>query len=218
MVESIRRFWDERILPRAVDCVCAQGPIDRQRMKVVPRAEGRVLELGIGSGLNLPHYETARVEEVVGVDPSPALLDKARPRAARAGFPVHLEEGSAEAVPHEDASFDTVVVTYSLCSIPRPERALAEIRRLLRPGGHLVLSEHGLAPDSVPVFFQRRIDPVWSRLGGGCHLDRDVPDLLRRAGFSADALEAMYLPGPRWLNYHYWGVVAPATGDAEEAG
>ncbi|HJL14193.1 MAG TPA: methyltransferase domain-containing protein [Sandaracinaceae bacterium LLY-WYZ-13_1] len=207
-LSPVTRLWNDRVLPVAVELVCAQGPIDRQRAKVVPEAEGRVLELGVGSGLNFEHYDPARVEAVVGLDPSGPLLAKARPRAGRHRFDVELVEGSAEAIPHPEESFDTVVVTYSLCSIPDPARALAEIRRVLRTTGRLVFSEHGRAPDAWPHFTQRRLNPMWSRLGGGCHLDRDVPTLLASAGFDTAGVESMYLPGPRWLNYHYWGVLS----------
>ncbi len=194
-------------MPRAVELVCAQRSIDRQRAKVVPAARGRVLEVGVGTGLNLPHYDPSRVEEIVAIDPSRALLAIARERADARAVRARIEEGSADAIAAPDASFDTVVITYALCTVPDPLRALAEIARVLAPDGRLVVSEHGLAPDPAPRAWQRRLDPVWSRLGGGCHLDRPMRALIERGGFDARALEATYLPGPRWLNYHYWGVL-----------
>lgn len=208
MSSWLARVWADHAMPLAVECVCAGRSIDRQRAKVVPLAAGRVLEVGVGTGLNLPHYDPDRVEEIVAVDPSEALLARARERARSVRTPVRVLRGSAEHVDAPDAGFDTVVVTYTLCTVPDAARALAEIDRVLAPGGRLVISEHGLAPDRAPRAWQRRLDPVWSRLGGGCHLDRPMRALLERAGFGVVALEERYLPGPRWLNYHYFGVLS----------
>lgn len=207
MSSWVARTWADHVLPVAVELVCAQRSLERQREKVVPSARGRVLEVGVGSGLNLSHYDPDRVEEIVAIDPSEALLALARERVEQVRARVRLELGSAESIDAPDASFDSVVVTYSLCSIPDAARALDEIARVLRPGGQLLVSEHGLAPDRGPRAWQRRLDPVWSRLGGGCHLDRPMRELIERAGFDVSSLSEMYLPGPRWLNYHYWGVL-----------
>lgn len=207
----IGELWNRTVVPWAVELCCAGSSVERQRAKIMPRVEGRVLEIGIGSGLNLAHYDAARVSSVVGLDPSPELLAKARPRAEAAAVPVTLLQSSAERLALDAASFDAVVATYTFCSIQGLDAALAEVRRVLRPGGTLWLSEHGLAPDPGPRGWQRRLDPVWSRVGGGCHLDRDVRGYLERAGFATDALESMYLPGPRWLSWHTWGP-APLAG------
>lgn len=209
----LSRVWETHVLPVAVERCCGQRSIERQRDKILPSARGRVLEIGVGSGLNLAHYDPSQVEEIVAVDPSPALLRIAERRARERGLPVRIVEGRAEDVAELGGGFDTVVLTYTLCSIPDPARALAEVRRALAPGGKLVLSEHGQAPDRAPLAWQRRLDPVWSRLAGGCHLDRPVRALLEEAGFDVSGLEAMYLPGWRWLNYHFFGVL-PRREDA----
>ena len=206
----IQRLWNAHVVPWMVETACAGSPVRRQREKIVPRARGRVLELGIGSGHNLAHYDPSQIASVVGIDPSTELLKRAHPRAERAPFAVTLEAASAEALPFDDASFDTVVVTYSLCSIPDDAGALGEVRRVLTPDGALLLSEHGLSPDAGPARWQHRLDPMWQRFGGGCHLNRDVARSLARAGFTTDGLASMYLPGPRWLNWHTWGEARPA--------
>jgi ubiquinone/menaquinone biosynthesis C-methylase UbiE len=197
------------VLPHVVKCVCGGSPIARQRAKVVPQARGRVLELGLGSGLNLPYYDAARVEHVTGIDPSPELLRDAEPAARAAPFGVTLLDATAEALPAADASFDTVVVTYTLCSVTHLEQALAEARRVLRPGGELLFSEHGRAPDAGVQRAQRWLAPAWRRLGGGCQLYRAIPQALVDAGFTLASLDERYLPGPRFLNYHSWGVARP---------
>lgn len=196
-------------MPHLVRWACGANPVRRQRAKIIPTARGRVLELGVGSGLNLPHYDPERVDQVLGLDPSPGLLDSARDAARAAPFEVELVEGSAERLPFEDAGFDTVVVTYSLCSIPDVGAALAEARRVLRPDGALLFIEHGLAPDAEVARWQRRLDRYWTVCAGGCHLDRDMPRLIEAAGFAVESLESIYLPGVRWLNYNVWGTAHP---------
>jgi len=185
-------------------------PIRRQREKVVPLASGRVLEVGIGTGLNLRHYDKSRVSAIVGVDPAAEMHPLAAKRIARAGLDVRLLALSAERIPLEDASFDTVVATYTLCSIPDAVAALREMRRVLKPGGRLLFCEHGRAPDASVRRWQERLQPYWGPLAGGCHLGRDIPALLVEAGFACPQLQSMYLPGPRALSYNYWGEAVPA--------
>lgn len=198
--------WYERhVLPYLLDWACGIKPVRRQRRKVVPLARGRVLEIGIGTGLNLPHYNRAKVESITGLDPGLQMHRLARRRMIRAGLPVELVGLSAEKIPFDDASFDTVVVTYSLCTIPDPVAALREMKRVLKPAGKLVFCEHGAAPDAAVRRWQDRLTPMWSKIAGGCHLNRDIPALLREAGFRCDDLETLYLPGPRPLTYNYWG-------------
>ena len=198
--------WYERhVLPYLIDFACGIKPVRRQREKVVPLAQGRVLEIGIGTGLNLPHYDKTKVHAIVGVDPALEMHRLARKRMRTAGLAVELVGLSAERVPFEDASFDTVLVTYTLCSIPDPLAALKEARRLLKRDGRLVFCEHGAAPDASVRRWQQRLNPLWSRLAGGCHLDRDIPALLASAGLESPDLQTAYLPGPRPLTYHYWG-------------
>lgn len=198
-------WWDRRVVPWIVEKACRSSEILEERQRWVPRAHGRVLELGIGSGLNLPFYDAARVTRVTGIDPSAALLAKAASRIADATVPVELVCAPAERLPFGAASFDCALVTYSLCSVDDPLRALSDVRRVLVPGGELVLVEHGRAPDVGPRRVQRWLTPLWSRVGGGCRLDRDVPALLAAAGFTTE-LETAYGRGPRWLSYTFQGV------------
>jgi SAM-dependent methyltransferase len=197
-------WYDRYVLPRVLDLACGARPISRQRQKVVPRAAGDVLEVGIGTALNAPFYDKARVRRIVGVDPALQMHPLALRRIRAAGLAVELVGLSAEKLPLADQSFDSVVCTYALCSIPHPATALAEIRRVLRPGGKLLFSEHGLAPDESVRRWQRRLQPLWGRLGGGCNLSQDVPAVLAAAGFEVQ-IESRYLPGPRFASYHYWG-------------
>ena len=203
--------WYERhVLPWLVDFACSIRPVRRQRNKVVPLARGRVLEIGIGTGLNLEHYDKERIEKLVGLDPGVEMHRRARERSLRAGLDVELVGLSAERIPYEDGSFDTVVITFALCTIADPRAALGEMRRVLRPGGRLIFCEHGLAPDASVRRWQGRLTPLWARLAGGCHLDRDIPRLLSEAGFRSADMQQMYLPGPRLLTYNYWGTAVAA--------
>ena len=203
---GLARLYDRHVLPSLIEVAMRQRPIMRQREKIVPRANGRVLEIGVGSGLNLSLYDPERVERVLGVDPSSELGARARDRASRAAVPVEVVRGGAEGLEVDTDSVDTVLMTYTLCTIPDRQAALAEMRRVLRPDGQLLFCEHALADDPGVRRWQRRITPVWSRLGGGCRLDVDVPELLRAAGFELAELETLYLPGFRALNYNTWGV------------
>jgi len=198
-------WYDRYILPYVIDLACGVKPVRRQREKVVPQASGRVLEIGIGTGRNLAHYDKSRISALVGVDPAQQMHRLARKRMERAGLSVELVGLSAEKLPLPDASFDTVVMTYTLCSIPDPVPAVREMRRVLKPGGKLLFCEHGVAPDESVRRWQRRLNPIWGRIGGGCHLDRDIPALLRAGGFTLPDVQTMYLPGPRFASYNYWG-------------
>jgi SAM-dependent methyltransferase len=204
-------WYEKRVLPRATRWVCGARSIERQRRKVVPRARGEVLEIGFGSGFNLPWYEAESVERLVAVDPAVDYDRHARQAAAEAPFEVELVGGSAEQLAFASGRFDSVVVTYALCTIPRVVDALREARRVLRPDGQLLFIEHGRAPDLRTRRWQDRLNPLWRRLGGGCHLNRDIPRLLEAGGFVIADLETLYLPGFRWLNYNYWGSARPGT-------
>ena len=198
--------WYERhILPRALDFACGLPMISRQRQLVVPLAQGRVLEVGIGTGLNMPWYDKTRVSKITGLDPALQLHPLARERIAQAGLDVELLGLSAEQIPRPDASFDTVLVTYTLCTIPDAQAALREMRRVLTPGGRLLFCEHGRAPDESVRRWQNRLQPLWGPLAGGCHLGRDIPALLQEAGFQLPDLRTRYLPGPRPFTFQYWG-------------
>ncbi|HEU0195745.1 MAG TPA: methyltransferase domain-containing protein [Nevskiaceae bacterium] len=197
--------YDRYVLPYVIDWACGIGAVTRQRRAIVPQAHGRVLEIGIGTGLNLEHYDRRVVTSLHALEPSAQMHRLARKRAARAGLQVEFLTLSAESIPMPDASFDTVVTTFTLCTIPDPLEALAEMRRVLRPGGQLLYSEHGLAPDARVQRWQHRLTPYWVHVAGGCHLDRDIPALLAQAGFVDPAPQAKYLPGPRFVTYNYWG-------------
>jgi ubiquinone/menaquinone biosynthesis C-methylase UbiE len=198
--------WYERhILPKALDFACGMPMIGRMRQLVVPQAQGRVLEVGIGTGLNMRYYDKTRVTHITGLDPALQLHPLAQERIAQAGLPVDLVGLSAEKIPLPDASFDTVLITYTLCTIPDAPAALLEMRRVLAPSGKLLFCEHGRAPDASVQRWQERLQPVWGPLAGGCHLGRDIPALLVAAGFTLPELQTRYLPGPRPFTFHYWG-------------
>jgi len=206
----VASFYERHVLPPVLDFVMRQEPIMRQRAKVVPEATGRVLEIGIGSGLNLALYDRDRVEAIIGLDPSSELREMARTRAREAGLDVEWIPLGGESIPLGDASVDTVVSTYTMCTIPGIERALAEMRRVLRPGGRLLFSEHGRAPDEGVRRWQDRLNPLWRRIGGGCNLNRPIDLLIRDAGFDLSRLDTMYVPGPRPMTWTYWGSATPA--------
>jgi len=197
--------WYERhLLPYLLDLACSAKPIRKQRENLIAQAHGRVLEIGIGTGLNLPFYDRARVNAIVGVDPALHLHRLALKRSHQAGIAVELVGISAERLPIADASFDTVVSTFTLCTIADPVAALKEVRRALVPGGKLLFCEHGRAPDENVLKWQTRLQPYWQRLAGGCMLNRDIPALLEESGFRPD-YQSRYVSGPRILSYHYWG-------------
>ena len=202
-------FYDRHILPHVINLACGVKPIRYQRQKVVPQAEGCVLEVGIGSGLNLPFYDAAKVDKLWGLEPAPEIRRMAEKKAAGSPFPVEFIDLPGETIPLDRASVDTVVITYTLCTIPDAVRALVEMRRVLKPGGQLLFAEHGRAPDATVRRWQDRLTPIWKRIGGGCHLNRDIPELLRQGGFAVDRLETMYLPGPRPMTFNYWGAAVP---------
>ncbi len=199
-------FYENRVLPRLIDVGCGAPPIARQREKVVPQASGRILEIGMGSGLNIPYYDPARVEKVWGLEPSVGMRRRAAPRVAAAPFEIEWLDLPCEQIPLADDSADTIVLTYTLCTISDFRTALAQMRRVLKPGGVLLFSEHGAAPDPGVRRWQDRINPVWKKLAGGCNLNRDVPGALEQAGFAVRQLDTMYLPKtPRIAAFQYWG-------------
>ncbi len=202
-------LYNRWILPQVIELTMRQKNFVPFRERTAGAAHGRVVEIGIGSGLNLASYRR-EVQAVYGVDPSAELLARASQRVANLGFPVRLLEASSEKLPLEDHSFDTVVMTFTLCSIPDVGAALLEIRRVLRPEGELLFAEHGRAPDPDVMRWQDRITPVWKRIGGGCHLNRKIDDLIQSAGFRLDRLRAGYQKfGPRPFCFFYEGSARP---------
>jgi len=197
-------WYRRHILPHLVDLGMRQERLSAYRRRLLSDAEGRVLEIGVGSGLNLQFYGPA-TSELLALDPSPELLAMARKAAPAAPFPVAWLEASAEAIPLASHSVDTAVSTWTLCSVPDAARALAEIRRVLKPGGRLLFVEHGRAPDASVRWWQDQLTPLWKHVAGGCHLNRAAPDLVEAAGFRIERLETGYMPGPRPLTFMYEG-------------
>jgi len=202
-------FYAKHILPRCLDAACGIGPISKQREKVVPHAEGVVLEIGIGSGQNLPFYNRDKVSKIIGVDPDEYIWKRSAKRRADCEIEVERIGLSGEDIPLDKNIADTVVVTYSLCTIPDAVKALREMTRTLKPGGKILFTEHGKAPDEAIHKWQRRIDPLWGKIAGGCRSGRDIPELFRQADLKFDKLEEMYIPGPKVLGYNYWGAARP---------
>jgi ubiquinone/menaquinone biosynthesis C-methylase UbiE len=201
-------FYEDWILPALIDLSMRNKRLRPYRERVAGAAEGRVLDVGVGSGLNLPFY-ARQAREVFGLDPSPQLLERARRNMPRTDVPVRLLEGSAERIPLADRSMDTIVMTWTGCSIPEIGTALVEMRRVLKVGGRLLFVEHGRAPEPGVARWQDRLDPLWLKFSGGCHLNRKIDDLLAEAGFRIDRLETSYIPGPRIMTFLYEGEARP---------
>ena len=198
-------FYAKYVLPRFIDLSMRNRETARVRGDWVPNARGIVLEIGIGSGLNLPFY-SEQVSRIYGVEPSPELEKLARKRSVDKTMQVEFFSQSAEqSIPVPDQSVDTVVITWTLCSIADPTRALQQMKRTLKPSGRLIFVEHGRAPDPGVAAWQDRLTPIWKRIGGGCHLNRKIDDLLLNAGFTIDELRTTYLPGPRPMTYTHQG-------------
>ena len=199
--------WYERhVLPRVLDFGCGHSAVSDKRRRVLPVAEGRVVEVGFGSGLNLPFYDPAKVVEVIGVDPSTTMLKRAEVRIAASPIPVSIEALSSEALPFDDGDADSLVCTFSLRTIPDPRAALREMRRVLKPGGRLIFAEHGASPDPAVRRWQDRLNGVWGRIAGGCNINRPILTLLEQAGFATESVETGYLKGaPRITGYCFSG-------------
>lgn len=199
-------LYDKHVLPYLLDVLCGMKAISKQREKVVPLAHGKVLEIGIGSGLNLKHYDQAKLEELHGLDPAMEMHRLAKKRMAKSGLDVELVGLPAEQIPMEDHSFDSIVCTYTLCTIPDPVQALREMRRVLKPEGQLLFCEHGKAPDASVAKWQDKLNNAWGKIAGGCNMNRPIPSILEEGGFDIRSLETMYVPGgPKMLTYNYWG-------------
>lgn len=199
-------FYDERILPHLIDKTCSVGQVMKLRSQIVPECEGVVLEVGIGSGINLPLYDASKVSLVYGLEPSEGMRRKARANLSEARVRVEWLDLPGEKIPLDNESVDTVLLTFTLCTIPDTQTALAQMLRVLKPGGKLLFLEHGQSPDHKIRKWQDRITPGWKKIAGGCHLNRPISELIEQAGFEVDALETLYVPKtPKIAGYVYKG-------------
>jgi ubiquinone/menaquinone biosynthesis C-methylase UbiE len=199
-------LYEKYVLPKFLNCACGSKPVSYQRKKVVPLAEGKVLEIGIGSGLNLPFYDKAKIDEIWGLDPSEELSEMAKQVADEESMEVKFISSGAEDIPLPDNYFDCILVTYTMCTIPEVQRANQEIRRVLKEDGKMIFCEHGEAPDQNIRKWQNRINPFWGKLAGGCNINRKIPSLIQDSGFDIIEMEEMYLPNtPKIAGYNYWG-------------
>ena len=202
----IKTVYENYVLPKMLDCCCSTKPISYQRKKIVPEASGTILEIGIGSGLNIPYYQKSRVNKVIGLDPSEQLCKMAKKTADDNNFSIDFLVNGAEEIELPSNSIDTILLTYTLCSIPEPYIALKEIMRVMKSDGRILFCEHGIAPDEVVQKWQNRINPLWGKLFGGCNINRDIPNILKNGGFKINSLDKMYLPStPKIVGYNYWG-------------
>ena len=201
-------LYNKYILPNLIISGCNKKPQMKQREKIIPFAEGKVLEVGIGSGLNLPFYDRNKVSELVGIDPSLELWNKRQP-IKDLGFHYEFIKGVAEDMPFGKDSFDTIVLTYTLCSIPDFQSALESLRKVLKPSGKFLFCEHGRAPDKSVLLTQNAINPIWKLIGGGCNINRDIPSIINGNGFKILTLETMYVPGWKPVSFNFWGEAKP---------
>jgi ubiquinone/menaquinone biosynthesis C-methylase UbiE len=203
-------LYEKYILPRFLNCACASEPITYQRKKVVPLAEGKILEVGIGSGLNLPFYNKSKIIEIWGIDPSEELNAMAKRVAAEENINVKFITSSAEDIPFPNNYFDTVLITYTMCTIPSVLKANEEMRRVLKSGGKMIFCEHGVSPDESIKKWQKRLNSIWGKIAGGCNINRDIPMLIKSSGFKIVMMDEMYLPKtPKIAGYNYWGYATP---------
>ena len=205
-------FYEKYLLPRCLNFLCSAKPIARQREKIVPLAGGTVLELGVGSGLNFQYYDNAKIDKIIGLDPSAELSTMARKVADAQNLHVEFLQGYAEEICLPDSSIDTVLVTYTLCTVNDTLKVCQEALRVLKENGQLLFCEHGLAPDESVARWQNRINPIWGKIAGGCNLNRDIGFVINESGFEIKTLERMYLPKtPRFAGYNYWGSAVPKS-------
>ena len=203
-------FYERYCLPHILNCACSMKDILKQRAEVVPLASGRVLEVGMGSGLNIPYYDENKVDMVWGLEPSEGMRLKARKNIENAPIKIELIDLPGEEIPLEDNTVDTVLLTFTLCTIPDWQKALEQMRRVLKPDGKLLFCEHGQAPDANVQKWQDRINPYWNKFAGGCNLNRPIPDLIGNSGFEIEKVDSQYYPGPKPLNYFYNGIAKQA--------
>jgi ubiquinone/menaquinone biosynthesis C-methylase UbiE len=199
-------LYNKYILPKVVNWACKQKPNMKQRSKIVPLAKGNVLEIAIGSGLNLSFYNDKKVKSVTGLEPSNEIWELNKHKIDNLKFEFKFVNAYAEEIPLKNNSFDSVVITYALCTIKNTQKALTEIKRVLKPKGNLLFCEHGIAPDKNVKYWQNTINPFWKKIGGGCNLNKDIPKIISDNGFKIVELNKMYIPGWKPGSYNYWGV------------
>ena len=200
-------LYNKYILPKFINCACGSKPINYQRSKIVPYAKGVVLDIGIGSGLNIPFYNKSNINHLYGLDPSSELIEIAKRVAKIHELEIEFLECGAESIPLPNNSIDTIVITYTMCTIPDVTLSISEIMRVLKNNGKLLFCEHGLAPDPNIAKWQKIINPIWNKIAGGCNLNRNIPELITSSGFKISNMEEMYLPNtPKFAGYNYWGV------------
>lgn len=208
---GLKSWYDDHIVPRLITCACGQEGIEKRRKQVVPLASGRVFELGCGGGLNQQLYEAEKITGFAGIDPHEKLLEGARKRARHKGWETDIRAGVGEDIPFPAGTFDTVVCTYTLCSVEDPRRVISEMRRILKPGGQLLFLEHGRAPDPGVAKWQDRIEPIWKPMAGGCHLTRPIGSALRGGGFEVEPIGRAYLKmTPKPFGWMEWGIARKA--------
>ncbi len=198
-------WYEERVLPHMINWACSASPNQKQRQKIVPEAEGEILEIGFGSGLNVPFYDQSKVKKIWALEPSEGMRRKAQAALDEADMDIEFIDLPGEQIPLDDSSVDTILVTYTLCTIADTHAAFEGMRRVLIPGGRLLFCEHGKAPDAEVRRWQDRLNPAWSKIAGGCQMNRDIPALINEGGFDIKVDERMYIPGVKILCYNYWG-------------
>ncbi|GAB4476912.1 MAG: class I SAM-dependent methyltransferase [Erythrobacter tepidarius] len=204
---GLKGWYEAKIMPKLITCACSQPQVMKRRGTVVPLARGDVFELGCGGGINHAFYDRRAITSYAGIDPHHGLLEAASAAARAKGWAADLRQGRGEAIPFSDNSFDCVVCTFTLCSVDEPAQVMHEIGRILRPGGQMLFLEHGRAPDTGVRRWQERIEPLWKRLAGGCHLSRPIASALASAGFAVETLGEAYTPkAPRFVGWMEWGI------------
>ena len=205
MIE-MKKFYEKYVLPKIINCACGTKPILIQRQKIVPSASGVILEIGVGSGVNIPYYSNSNVKKLIGLDLQQDNWDQAYKIAKKSNISIDLLQGDGEELPIPNNSIDTVLITYTMCTIPNVQRTLAEIKRVLNSEGKLLFCEHGLAPDKNVQKWQNKLNPIWKKCLGGCNLNRNIPELVLKSGFSFESINEMYIPStPKFIGYNYWG-------------
>ena len=203
----IKSWYEKFFLPKVCDKCCSTKPINYQRNKVVPLAKGIVLEIGMGSGLNIPFYNKNNIEKIIGLDPSEELNFLANKVAKKNNIEIDFIISGAEDIALPDNSIDTILITYTLCTIPDLDNSMAEMKRVLKSDGKFIFCEHGIAPDQNIIKWQRRINPIWKAIMGGCNINRNIPKIISDSGFDITNISEMYLPStPKIVGYNYWGI------------